>query len=50
MNFEIDGRQVEAQPFETLFEAAARAGIALPHLCHKDGLEPAGNCRACVTH
>jgi formate dehydrogenase major subunit len=46
--FEIDGREVEAQPFETLFDAAARAGIALPHLCHKDGLEPAGNCRACV--
>jgi formate dehydrogenase major subunit len=48
MNVEIDGRDIEAQPFETLFEAAARVGIALPHLCHKDGLEPAGNCRACV--
>jgi formate dehydrogenase major subunit len=48
VTFEIDGRDVEAQPFDTLFDAAARAGIDLPHLCHKDGLEPAGNCRACV--
>ncbi|WP_440966499.1 formate dehydrogenase subunit alpha [Massilia sp. GER05] len=48
VTFELDGREVEAQPFETIFETAARAGIALPHLCHKDGLEPAGNCRACV--
>ena len=38
-SFEIDGRAVEAQPFETLIEAAARVGIALPHLCHKEGLE-----------
>ena len=48
VTFEIDGREVAAQPFDTLFDAAARAGIALPHLCHKEGLEPAGNCRACV--
>ena len=48
VTFELDGRTVEARPFETIFETAARAGIDLPHLCHKDGLEPAGNCRACV--
>ena len=48
VTFEIDGREVQAKAFDTLFDAAARAGIALPHLCHKEGMEPAGNCRACV--
>ncbi|HRI17447.1 MAG TPA: formate dehydrogenase subunit alpha [Burkholderiaceae bacterium] len=46
--FTIDGRAVSAQPGETLFEVAAREGIAIPHLCHGDGLRPDGNCRACV--
>jgi formate dehydrogenase major subunit len=33
---------------ETLFDLAQRVGITIPHLCHKPGLTPAGNCRACV--
>jgi formate dehydrogenase major subunit len=48
VSFELDGRAVQALPHETLLEVAAREGVAIPHLCHKDGLEPAGNCRACV--
>ncbi|WP_036169868.1 formate dehydrogenase subunit alpha [Massilia sp. 9096] len=48
VTIDIDGRAVQALPHETLIEAAARAGIEIPHLCHKDGLEPAGNCRACM--
>src|SRR5690349_9946816 len=35
-------------PGETILQAAKREGVDIPHLCHKDGLEPAGNCRACV--
>jgi formate dehydrogenase major subunit len=27
---------------------AKRVGVEIPHLCYKDGLEAAGNCRACV--
>ncbi|MBK6862349.1 MAG: formate dehydrogenase subunit alpha [Ideonella sp.] len=46
--FTLDGRGVDARPGETLFEVAAREGIAIPHLCHGDGLRPDGNCRACV--
>ena len=46
--FTLDGRAVGARPGETLFEVAAREGVALPHLCHGDGLRPDGNCRACV--
>nr|WP_316641902.1 formate dehydrogenase subunit alpha [uncultured Roseateles sp.] len=44
----IDGLQVEAEPGETLLSVAQRHGHAIPHLCHMDGLTPAGNCRACV--
>ncbi|HEV8315585.1 MAG TPA: formate dehydrogenase subunit alpha [Burkholderiaceae bacterium] len=46
--FLLDGRSVEAQAGETILTVAQREGIAIPHLCHKDGLEPAGNCRACM--
>ncbi|HEY5791517.1 MAG TPA: formate dehydrogenase subunit alpha [Gammaproteobacteria bacterium] len=48
VTFTLDGREVDALPGETLLQAAARHGTAIPHLCHKEGLEPAGNCRACV--
>ena len=48
IDFTLDGRAVSARPGETLFEVAAREGVALPHLCHGDGLRPDGNCRACV--
>jgi formate dehydrogenase major subunit len=44
----LDGRAVEASPGETLLDVALREGIEVPHLCHKPGLTPAGNCRACV--
>jgi formate dehydrogenase major subunit len=46
--FTLDGRAVEALPGESILAAAKRAGVDIPHLCHKDGLRPAGNCRACV--
>ncbi|MDP2248976.1 MAG: 2Fe-2S iron-sulfur cluster-binding protein, partial [Hydrogenophaga sp.] len=46
--FTLNGRAVEAAPGETLLKAAQRAGVAVPHLCHQDGLRSPGNCRACV--
>jgi formate dehydrogenase major subunit len=48
LRFELDGREVEAAPGETLLHAAQRHGVPIPHLCHMDGLAPAGNCRACM--
>ncbi len=48
IEFTLDGRTVQAQAGETLLSAARRHGVAIPHLCHMDGLESAGNCRACV--
>src|SRR5579862_445617 len=48
--FELDGRQVEAQPGETIWTVAQRLGTHIPHLCHKPapGYRPDGNCRACM--
>ena len=48
VTFSLDDREVDARPGETLLQAAERHGVAIPHLCHKEGIEPAGNCRACV--
>ena len=48
VRFTLDGRAVTARPGETLLAVARREGLAIPHLCHQDGLAPAGNCRACV--
>jgi formate dehydrogenase major subunit len=48
IEFELNGRSVVAEPGETILHAAQRSGVDVPHLCHKDGLTPAGNCRACV--
>ena len=46
--FTLNGRPVEAAPGESILKVAQRVGIAIPHLCHKDGLRSPGNCRACV--
>jgi len=46
--FKLDGRAVDAAPGESILQAAQRHGVEIPHLCHKDGLRPDGNCRACV--
>ena len=44
----LDGQTVAARPGETILQVADRAGVAIPRLCHSDGLRAAGNCRACV--
>ena len=44
----IDGRDVTATEGMTLLEAAERAGIAIPKLCHHEKLEPFGGCRLCM--
>ncbi|MFZ3123681.1 MAG: 2Fe-2S iron-sulfur cluster-binding protein, partial [Acidovorax sp.] len=46
--FELDGQSITARPGESILQAAQRHGVAIPHLCHQDGLRPDGNCRACV--
>lgn len=45
---QIDGREVTATEGMTVLEAAERAGIAIPKLCHHEKLEPFGGCRLCM--
>ncbi|MAE64199.1 MAG: NADP oxidoreductase [Phycisphaeraceae bacterium] len=44
----IDGRTIEACAGQPLIDAAAEAGVYIPRLCHKPGLEPYGSCRLCT--
>jgi formate dehydrogenase major subunit len=44
----LDGEPVTARPGETILQAGATPGRAIPRLCYSDGLRPDGNCRACV--
>jgi len=44
----IDGKRVEAEPSQTILEAARKVGIQIPTLCHDPRLKPSGACRICV--
>jgi len=44
----IDGKDIQATEGTTLLEAARNAGIAIPTLCHHEGLQPFGGCRICI--
>src|SRR6516162_3936850 len=48
--FTIDDQEVDIRPDETIFGAARRLGIKLPHLCYspQPGYRPDGNCRVCM--
>ena len=48
VNFELNGRAVQATGNQTILDVAKVNGVKIPHLCYKDGLDKAGNCRACV--
>ncbi len=50
IRFSLDGREVEAQPGETIWQVAAREGTEIPHLCWlpEPGYRADGNCRACM--
>ena len=45
---QIDGIEVKAKEGMTILEAAQRAGIYIPTLCHHEKLEPYGACRICT--
>ena len=48
--FELDGREVEAQPGETISDVALREDVQIPFLCrlHEPGYRADGNCRVCM--
>src|SRR5687768_7031348 len=50
IRFELDGRQVEANADESIWQVAKRAGTDIPHLCYapEPDYRADGNCRACM--
>ncbi len=50
ISFELDGKPVEAEPGETIWQVAQRHGTNIPHLCWHPapGYRADGNCRACM--
>ena len=50
ITFTLDGREVEAEPGETIWQVAERQGTKIPHLCWHPapGYRADGNCRACM--
>ncbi len=48
MNLTINGRSVAAEPGDTIYMAARKAGISIPSLCVSHQLAPFGSCRLCI--
>ncbi len=50
ITFTLNGKTLVANKDETIWQAARRSGVIIPHLCHRDepGYRADGNCRACV--
>jgi NADH-quinone oxidoreductase subunit G len=46
--FKLDDREIAFEPGDTIIQAAARAGIEIPHYCWHPGLSVAANCRMCL--
>ncbi len=50
VDFTLNGRPVRARADETIWQAAKRQGMEIPHLCYapKPDYRADGNCRACM--
>ena len=48
VNLKIDNIDVSVKEGTTIMEAAASAGIGIPHLCYWKGLNEIAACRVCV--
>ena len=48
IKFTVDGQQLEAEPGQTILQAALDAGIYIPYLCYFPHMKPYGACRTCV--
>lgn len=46
--FTLDGKTIEFQEGDTIMDAALRAGVYIPHLCHNPEFVPHGSCRVCI--
>ena len=48
MKFSLNNQVLPATAGDTIYEAAKRAGVAIPGLCASDHLHPFGSCRLCL--
>ena len=48
MRIQINGKEVWANPGETILTVTEREGIKIPTLCYMKGFSPTGSCRICV--
>ncbi len=48
--FSLDGRIIPFEEGETIMEAAAAAGVYIPHLCHHPEFKPHGSCKLCTVN
>src|SRR5260221_101424 len=50
IQFEFDGKMVEAEPSESIWQVAKRQGTEIPHLCYspEPDYRADGNCRPCM--
>lgn len=48
--FTLDGRTIPFEEGETILEAAAAAGVYIPHLCYHPDFEPHGSCKLCTVN
>jgi [NiFe] hydrogenase diaphorase moiety small subunit len=46
--FSIDGKSLAFREGQTIIEAAAEAGVYIPHLCYQPGFHPHGSCKLCT--
>lgn len=44
----IDGKKIQVDDGTRILEAAEKAGIEIPTLCHHEDLTPAGTCGMCI--
>jgi len=48
LTVKIDGVEVQVEPGTTILEAAEKAGVHIPIMCHHKNLNPFGACRVCL--
>ena len=48
VQFTLNGVPASGGADETILQIAKREGVDIPHLCYTEGMEAAGNCRACM--
>jgi len=48
IRIKIDNIEIEAEEGKTILNAAMKAGIHIPTLCHKEGIKPYSSCMVCM--